>query len=159
MHLQSSLDIRRVMDLYTPLIYRLAYLRTGNHSDAEDICQEVFLALVRKNPDFENEENRRAWLIRVCINRTNSLWRTAWHKHVTLDNDFQHFSLPSSSCERLSDALMALAAEDRTLLQLYYFEGFKTEEIASILGRKPATIRTQLLRARKRLKVQLTEEV
>lgn len=56
-----------------PLVYRLAYARTGNHADAEDICQDVFLTLARKNPSFEAEENRCAWLIRVTINRTVSL--------------------------------------------------------------------------------------
>lgn len=159
MRLRGSLDIRRVMELYAPLVYRLAYARTGSHSDAEDICQEVFLALARKNPEFGQEENRRAWLIRATVNRANSLWRTAWRRHVTLDDAAvaQHALPPADTA--LADALAELSGDDRLLLQLHYFEGFKTEEIADMLGRKPATVRTRLMRARNRLKIELTKEV
>ena len=159
MRLRGSLDIRRVMELYAPLVYRLAYARTGSHSDAEDICQEVLLTLVRKNPDFETEENRRAWLIRLTLNRTNTLWRTAWRRRVVPgDESAQHAAAPAGD-EALADALSALSGDDRALLTLHYFEGYKTDEIARMLNRRPATVRTQLMRARKRLKDQLTEEV
>lgn len=159
MRLRGSLDIRRVMELYAPMVYRLAYARTGSHSDAEDICQEVFLALARKNPEFEKEDNRRAWLIRATVNRANSLWRTPWRRRVVLDErPAQLYSAPPRDAA-LSDALTQLPGDDRMLLHLYYFEGFKTDEIADMLSRKPATVRTQLMRARKRLKAELTEEV
>ena len=157
MKLRGSLDIRQVMELYTPLVYRLAYARTGSHIDAEDICQEVFLSLARKNPEFEQEENRRAWLIRATVNRTNSLWRTAWRRRVVLDDSAVSQHVPPPVDTALADALAKLSGDERMLLQLHYFEGFKTDEIAEMLGRKPATVRTQLLRARKQLKAQLEE--
>ena len=84
MRLNDAADVRAVMDAYAPMLYRLAYVRTGNHHDAEDVCQDVLIALVQKNPEFEREENRRAWLIRAAINRTISLLRTGWHSRVAL---------------------------------------------------------------------------
>lgn len=156
MQLRSSSDVQRVMELYTPLVYRLAFARTGNHADAEDVCQEVFLSLARKNPDFAAEENRRAWLIRATINRAASLWRTPWKKRVSLGDDSARHRAEISRDEALTDALSTLSGDDRALIQLHYFEGFHTDEIASMLGRRPATVRTQLMRARKRLKTQLT---
>lgn len=159
MQLQNSADIRRVLELYSPLVYRLAYSRTGSHSDAEDVCQDVFLSLVRKNPEFETEDNRRAWLIRVTLNRAASLWRTPWKKRVSLGDDSARHRAAISRDEALADALSTLSGDERALIQLYYFEGFKTDEIAAMLGRRHATVRTQLMRARKHLKAQLTEEV
>lgn len=159
MQLRNSEDIRQVLERYTPLVYRLAYARTGSHGDAEDICQEVFLTLVRKNPDFEAEENRQAWLIRLTVNRVITLWRSAWRRRVTLGDDAARHRAEPVQDEALADALASLSAGDRILIQLFYFEGFHTDEIAEILHRKPATVRTQLLRARKRLKTELTEEV
>lgn len=159
MQLCSSTDVRQVMELYTPLVYRLAYARTGSHSDAEDVCQDVFLTLARKNPDFETEDNRRAWLIRVTINRAASLWRTPWKKRVVLGDDSARHRAEAVKDEVLADALATLSGDDRALIQLYYYEGFQTDEIASMLDRRPATVRTQLMRARKRLRAQLTEEV
>ena len=156
MQLQSSTDVRRVIELYTPLVYRLAYARTGSHADAEDICQDVFLTLARKNPDFDAEENRRAWLIRITVNRAASLWRTPWKKRVVLGDDSARHRAALPRDEALSDALSALSGDDRALIQLHYYEGFRTDEIAAMLGRRPATVRTQLMRARKRLKNQLT---
>lgn len=158
MQLNNSMDVRRVVELYTPLVYRLAYARTGNHADAEDICQDVFLTLARKNPSFEAEENRRAWLIRVTINRTASLWRTPWKRRVTLGDEPARHCASNPQDTQLADALAVLSKDDRTLIQLYYFEGFKTDEIAVLLGRRHATVRTQLMRARKRLKAQLFSE-
>lgn len=159
MQLLNSMDVRRAVELYTPLVYRLAYARTGSHADAEDVCQDVFLTLARKNPDFETEENRRAWLIRVTINRAASLWRTPWKRRVTLGDESARHRAEAPIDSDLADALSALSGDDRALIQLHYYEGFKTEEIAAMLGRKHATVRTQLMRARKRLKAQLMEEV
>lgn len=159
MQLCSNSDVRQVMDLYTPLVYRLAYARTGSHADAEDVCQDVFLTLARKNPDFETEDNRRAWLIRVTINRAASLWRTPWKKRVVLGDDSALYRAEIAQDEGLADALATLSGDDRTLIHLYYYEGFQTDEIAAMLDRRPATVRTQLMRARKRLRAQLTEEV
>lgn len=158
MQLHNSADIRRVMDLYAPMVYRLAYARTGSHSDAEDISQDVFLTLARKNPDFDSEEKRRAWLIRATVNRALSLWRTPWKKRVILGDDSVRHRADVRHDEALADALNALSSDDRALIQLFYFEGFKTDEIAKMLGRRHATVRTQLSRARKRLRVQLAEE-
>lgn len=159
MQLSGSADVRQVMELYTPLVYRLAYARTGSHADAEDVCQDVFLTLARKNPDFETEDNRRAWLIRITINRAASLWRTPWKKRVVLGDDSARHRAEVQQDEALADALATLSGDDRTLIHLYYYEGFQTDEIASMLDRRPATVRTQLMRARKRLRAQLTEEV
>jgi len=159
MQLSNSMDVRRVVELYTPLVYRLAYARTGSHADAEDVCQDVFLTLARKNPDFEAEENRRAWLIRVTVNRAASLWRTPWKRRVTLGDESARHRAEVPQDSGLADALSSLSGDDRTLIQLHYYEGFKTDEIAAMLGRKHATVRTQLMRARKRLKAQLMEEV
>ena len=159
MQLRTNADVRRVVELYTPLVYRLAYARTGSHADAEDVCQDVFLTLARKNPDFETEDNRRAWLIRVTINRAASLWRTPWKKRVVLGDDSALHRAEIVQDEALADALATLSGDDRTLIHLYYYEGFQTDEIAAMLDRRPATVRTQLMRARKRLRAQLTEEV
>ena len=159
MQLRSSTDVRRVIELYTPLVSRLAYARTGSHADAEDLCQEVFLTLARKNPEFETEENRRAWLIRVTVNRAASLWRTPWKKRVVLGDESARHRAEVVQDEALADALATLSGNDRTLIQLHYYEGFQTDEIAAMLDRRPATVRTQLMRARKRLRAQLTEEV
>ena len=142
MRLNDASDVRAVVETYAPMLYRLAYVRTGNHFDAEDVCQEVLLSLIRANPDFDREENRRAWLIRAAINRTISLLRTAWHARVKLTE-------PEKLDARAEVYDVALSC----------FEGLKSGEIAAALGIRPATARKRLARAREHLKSLLSEEV
>ena len=63
-----------IVEKYSSMVYKLAFARTKNKSDAEDIFQEVFLTYIRRNPTFENEEHEKAWFIRVTINCTKDLW-------------------------------------------------------------------------------------
>ena len=60
--------------------------------------------------------------------------------------------------EDLWEELRRLPEKDRTVLHLYYYEDMTTEEIAQMLDRNPATVRSQLLRARAKLKKLLVEE-
>lgn len=158
MRLRDGGDIRRVLSDYSTMVYRLAYARTNSHGDAEDISQEVFMTLVRKNPDFKTEDERKAWLIRVTINRSNSLWRVPWSKRVELRAGMEDATAGDDFSE-VREALAALSGNDRTLVYLYYFEGYRTDEIARMLKRKPDAVRQQLSRARKKLKRIMDEGV
>ena len=158
MRLRDGGDIRRVLSDYSTMVYRLAYARTNSHGDAEDISQEVFMTLVRKNPDFKTKGERKAWLIRVTINRSNSLWRAPWSKRVELRAGMEDATAGDDFSE-VREALAALSGNDRTLVYLYYFEGYRTDEIARMLKRKPDAVRQQLSRARKKLKRIMDEGV
>ena len=157
MLLQNDCDIQRVLSLYALPIYRLAYARTRSQSDAEDICQEVFLELVSRNPAFPTENARRAWLIRVTVNKSNSLWRTLWRRRVELRERVE-VAAQSDEASALADALAALSEDDRMLIHLFYYEGLKSGEIARILKRRPDAVRKQLSRARARMKRILSGE-
>ena len=157
MRLQNDGDIQRVLSLYALPIYRLAYARTRSQSDAEDICQEVFLELVSRNPAFPTENARRAWLIRVTVNKSNSLWRTLWRRRVELREKVE-VAAQSDEASALADALAALSEDDRMLIHLFYYEGLKSGEIAGVLKRRPDAVRKQLSRARARMKRILSGE-
>ncbi|MBQ8088115.1 MAG: RNA polymerase sigma factor [Clostridia bacterium] len=159
MRLNTDQEIRLVVDRYAPMVYRLAYARTHSHTDAEDISQEVFLSLIRSNPDFEAEENRKAWLLRVTVNKANSLWRSSWRRRVQLSDAPLGEQAEPTADEALQNALDALLPQERTLIHLFYYEGYPSEEIAHMLGWKHATVRTRLFRARKRLKAQMQQEM
>ncbi len=157
MRLQNDGDIQRVLSVYALPIYRLAYARTRSRSDAEDICQEVFLELVSRNPTFPTENARRAWLIRVTVNKSNSLWRTLWRRRVELREKVE-VAAQSDEASALADALAALSEDDRMLIHLFYYEGLKSGEIAGVLKRRPDAVRKQLSRARARMKRILSGE-
>ena len=148
----------RLVNTYSDLILRLSYTYLHSAQDAEDICQEVFLELVSRNPTFPTENARRAWLIRVTVNKSNSLWRTLWRRRVELREKVEVAAAQSDEASALADALAALSEDDRMLIHLFYYEGLKSGEIAGILKRRPDAVRKQLSRARARMKRILSGE-
>lgn len=149
-------DTTGAVDRWGPAVYRLACAATGNRSDADDVFQEVFLRYHRSAPEFASEAHEKAWLLRVTANRTRSLLASPWRRRsVPLEDVYACSGLEESA---VAEALAALPPGDRTLLHLYYYEGYRAEELARLLGRKSATVRSQLTRARQKLARLLKEE-
>lgn len=145
-----------VIRRYSDMVYRLAFARTGNRSDAEDLYQEVFLRYLTKAPAFTSEDHRKAWLLRVAVNCANRFHTAPWRRRT--EPLSEALSVPAPEGEDLWEELRRLPERDRTVLHLYYYEDMTTEEIAKLLDRNPATVRSQLLRARAKLKKLLVEE-
>lgn len=139
---------------YSGMITRLAFQYTRNKADAEDIMQEVFIALLRQ-PQFETKEHLKAWLIRVSINKSKDLLRSAKRRAtVALKHDYPFTDAQSA----VFDELQKLPDKDRDILYLFYYEGYSAKEIADILGKKESAIFMHLTRAREKLKNFLEEE-
>lgn len=142
-------ELEQAMKTYGNAVYRLAYSQSRSKADAEDIYQDVFLRYFQKRPEFESEEHRKAWLLRVTINRARSLFTSAWFRKTL---PLEECTLFAKTEEKLLDeALRQLPQKDRTLLHLFYYEELSTREMAGILKRKESTVRTQLTRARRKL--------
>lgn len=148
------------MKRYSSMVYRLAYARTRNHADAEDIYQEVFLKLARADISFENQGHVKAWLLRVTVNCSVNLFRSAWRRHVQTVEAIpepETQMIDDERYEALNRALDALPARYRIVIHLYYYEEMSVDEISTALNTKPATIRSRLARGRERLKRELME--
>ena len=149
-------DTTGAVDRWGPAVYRLACAVTGSRSDADDVFQEVFLRYHRAAPDFESQAHEKAWLLRVTVNRSRSLLSAPWRRRIVPLEDV--YACPGPEESAVAEALAALPPGDRTLLHLYYYEGYRTEEMARLLNRKSATVRSQLTRARQKLARLLKEE-
>ena len=143
---QDRDSLEPVIRRYSNMVYRLAFARTGNVSDAEDLYQEVFLRYLTRAPAFTSEEHRKAWLLRVTVNCCKKFHGSFWRRHIVALSE----ALPAQNPEEgeLLGLLEGLPQKYRAVLHLYYYEGYATEEIAAILGRSPGTVRSQLSRGR-----------
>ena len=142
---------------YRDMVYRIALNQHRNVQDAEDTMQEVLLKLYLRKESFADDKHARHWLIRVTLNHCRSVWRSPWKKHVSLEELSQ--SIPFSTC-RDSDlflSVMALPERYRTVLYLFYYEDLSVREIAELMGLSETAVTSRLSRARKRLKIDLTE--
>lgn len=150
-------DTEAVIRQYADLVYRVAYGQTHQRCDADDLFQEVFLRYCQHAPDFDSEEHRKAWLIRVTINCARKRYVSAWHRRVLLC-EAERIAYTQPSENALDEALARLSQADQAVLHLYYFENCSTEEIAAIMNKRPAAVRARLSRARERLCEQLKGE-
>ncbi|QAT51088.1 sigma-70 family RNA polymerase sigma factor [Caproiciproducens sp. NJN-50] len=146
----------KVIRFYADMVYRLAYARTGTKCDADEIFQEVFLRYIKKQPVFNNEEHRKAWMIRVTINCSNKLWNSVWKRKAEPLTDTMPFETKQDM--DLSDELQQLPQKYREVIHLFYYENMSLEEISRALNRKNSTVRTQLTRARALLRNILKED-
>jgi len=149
-------NIEEIVEKHSDMLLRVAFTYMKNISDAEDIVQEVFLRLVREYPSFENDEHEKAWLIRVAVNLSKNRLKTAWFRKTEPIYDM---AVNFTDEEKfVMDAVMELPSKYRTVILLYYHEGYSIKEIAKILAKKESTISSRLQRARARLKTKLKED-
>lgn len=146
-----------VVQTYAETLYRLAYTQLRVRADAEDVVQEVFLAYLRRAPNFADSEHERAWLIRVTLNRCRDLLRSAWRRRRGEMPDDIPAEMPHEESELLA-AVTALPTRYRAPIHLYYYEGYAIREIAELLGCRPATVGTRLARGRRLLRAALGGE-
>lgn len=142
-----------IVSRYADDVYRLAYYYMGNHHDAEDIAQKVFLISLTRCDTGRESEQIKAWLLRVTSNECKNFLGSFWRRRVRTIEDYPNLSR-SSDLFRYADlhvAIGKLSFYEKEVIWLYYFEELSTEEIAARVDRRPATVRTQLARARKKL--------
>lgn len=164
----SKEEYIRYVGLYTDMVLRIAVNYCKEYSDAEDITQDVFLKLYEAKTDFADDEHIKRWLIRVTVNNCKNHLVSAWKRRMQ-PMEFQKIESVLETAGELADrglqedteayalfeAVTSLPEKYRSVVHLYYYEDYKVEDIARILQKKEAAIRTRLMRARKMLKKQL----
>ena len=148
-----DIEFQRIYNLIKNDVIRLAYAYTKNIPDSEDITQEVFIKLYENMNKFINEtdENVKKWCIKVTVNKCKNLYVSSWKKKIRL-------FFNSQINEDLNDYLFRLPDKYRIVLVLYFYEGYKIQEIATILNKKESTIKQHLKRGKEQLEKLLKEE-
>ncbi|MCD6450927.1 MAG: RNA polymerase sigma factor [Acidobacteria bacterium] len=156
----------RVEELYRQhkdKVFRIALRMIGEEAAAEDIVQEVFLTLLKKVDGFRNESEIFSWIYRITVNKTISHLR--WRRVRQLKKLFMikegrgkglDFASKVEFRRKLEESLLSLPAGQRAMFVLHDIEGFTHEEIAEIRGCSSGTVKSQLFRARLRLRKKLS---
>lgn len=134
---------------------RFAYLVTGDRLRAEDVVQDVFMAMHKRFGQMLELENPHAYAQRAIVNA-----HISWLRRRR-PNDFLIDELPErpvaaradlETSDEVWNALSSLGRKQRIVLVLRYYEGFSDKEIAAILGCREGTIRSLAARAFARLR-------
>lgn len=138
---------------HSDMVYRLAFARTRNRSDADDILQEVFLRYLKTGAPADSTEHEKALLIRITLNCTKSLLKR--HQSQKTEELYETIPCPPERGRETLDAVLHLPMKYRTAVHLHYYCGYSVEEIAALTDSKPATVKSRLFRAREKLKQEL----
>jgi RNA polymerase sigma factor (sigma-70 family) len=147
--------ITDLVQKYSDMVLRLALTYLKNITDAQDICQTVFIKIFEQNKTFVDSEHEKAWIIRVTINACKDIMRSPWKKRFFSMGEVA-LPIKDQGNKEVVSMVLGLPTKYRSVLYLHYFENYSTSEIAGLLNRNEATIRTQVKRARELLKAKMT---
>lgn len=82
--IERAFEAERAIKLYGEMLHSLALSRCKSKEDAEDVCQEVLIALLNRKEPFKNNEHMKAWLIRAALHRSKTPidMKTGTHVHL-----------------------------------------------------------------------------
>lgn len=151
--MQKETYIKEIIDNYSDMVYKVALTRCGTVENAEDVFQNVFMKLSEKMPKFKTEEHKKAWLIRVTINFSKNMNTSAWNKRVvTLDENIE---FETKEEQDVFSVVSNLPQNYKTVIYLFYYEGYKVKEISKLIKKSEGTVKTWLARGRMALKEKL----
>lgn len=150
--MEYKISATEAFNKYSDMVYRLAFARVKNKYDADDILQEVFLRFIKSKDKVNNEEHAKALLIRITINCSKSMLTSSWFKKTEALSENLSVTMPENDT---LEAVLRLPQKYRTVIHLHYYCGFSVEEIGKILDHNPSTVKSQLHRARMKLKTEL----
>ncbi len=156
------------------MVYQLSFNLLGDHNEALDLSQEVFLRVFRTIHAFRGQSALRTWIFRIVVNQARNRQRWWRRRHrsqqVSLDEHIRdHGDFPEQNngsspdrlfgqkevAERLRTALDHLPFDQKTALVLREIDGLSYEEIAYSLGVAVGTVKSRLARARESLRAEL----
>lgn len=160
-----------LVERHRSLVYRVAFQFAGNHHDAEDITQEVFIKVYRSLDRFRQDAQLSSWLYRIAMNACIDHRRR--HAPAALaafgdEAEYRMLNTPEETpgpedrayagelAELLESAVASLPKGQRVVFVMRHHQGLKLSEIADALGLAEGTVKRQLHAAVHRLRHALT---
>lgn len=166
---------QRLVERYKKKIYFLAYDILGDHHEAEDISQEVFIKVFRSLRNFRRDAKMSSWICQITANTCIDALRKKKSKPQVNLEDFNHVSLqdnlaggstrvqnPELSAEasimqhKIQNALHKVTPKERTVFVMRHYNDLKIKEIAETLQVSSGTVKSLLFRALKKLRKELS---
>ena len=161
-------SFEELFKLYNGKVYSVCLRMTGNTAEAEDLTQEVFVQVFRKLDTFRGESAFTTWLHRLTVNHVLMHFRKTRRRleYLTEDGEMPELtikgrnvltSLPVLDRLALDEAIAQLSPGYRAVFLLHDVEGLQHSEIANILGCSVGTSKSQLHKARLKMRCLLRQ--
>jgi RNA polymerase sigma-70 factor (ECF subfamily) len=165
----------KIIQKYQSKVFGLIYNMTKNQNEIEDLAQEVFIKIYKNLGKFKGESSLYTWIYKITVNlcldemkkRKNVIYLD---EKIEVDDGEVNRELPSEDKsqeelyeekelqEKLHNCINKLPEKQRVMIVLRDIKGFSYEEISKITDVKLGTVKSQINRARLKLKELLDEE-
>ena len=154
-------DLRAFEEVYKQYgrkLFGLCLRMCGNEADAEELMQEIFMNLLGKIKTFRGDAKFSTWLYRVGVNTCISHLRRRRIQQIPLDEELESSPVmgvnapPLLQRESLKRALAELPAGYKSAVIMHDIQGFNHREIADVMGISIGASKSQLFKARRRLR-------
>lgn len=168
-------ELTKMVNIHTDQIYRVALRMLNNETEAEDVLQETFIKAINSIGKFEGRSNLSTWLYRIAVNESLMYIRKRKPEvsviHDDEDEDAEGISssqivdwcclpesefMSSETREILDNAIHELPENLRSVFILRDIEGLSITETAQTLDLSETNVKTRLLRARMKLREELS---
>jgi RNA polymerase sigma-70 factor (ECF subfamily) len=168
-------EIANLVEIFLDPVYRLALRMTGSEEDAEDITQDTFIKIIKSLPSFEGRSQISTWIYRIAMNESlmNLRRRKPLSGSVEIDRETgddqdeeiqivdwagqpEAELITSEAKQELDSAISRLPEGLRSVFVLRDLQDLSIEDTSGILGITTANVKTRLLRARLKLRQDLS---
>lgn len=156
-----------IYDHFKSPLYGLAFRYTRNHTVAEDILQDIFVKVFSNLHTLDNDHTFVGWLYRIAVNTCLSYLRThkrVYRKEVPLEDVEGYMTHKDSHRpedmmnKTLEEAIQRLSPRLKSVFLLHDIQGFKHQEVAQILDCSVGTSKSQLFKARMKIREYLEKK-
>lgn len=155
--LQQEDNVRRILQQYGDLLYRMSLSIVGNSADAEDMVQDMLVTWLSETPDFPDEAHEKQWLVKVVRNNSLMLIRKRKNRDRILSEQAK-VSVGRDADYGILDVLYTLPDKYKAVLLLFYVEEYSVEEIATVLKKSVSAVKMRLKRGREMLSERYREK-
>jgi len=154
---------RKLYEDHYPSMLPVCMRYANDNDEALDILHEGFIKVFRNISKYNSGTSLKAWIRRIMVNTAIDLYRKKVRKRTeSLDTAYTVRNtdpdvLSDLAAEEILKALQVLTPAYRTVFNLYVIEGYSHREVADILGITESTSRSNLVKARKKLKTILIQ--
>ncbi len=160
--LRTEWEITQIYERNIQIVYRICFTYLKNDADTEDAVQNTFIKLMNYAGEFQSVEHERAWLIVAAKNVCKDFLKHWWRKREDIEEFTNTLFQPESQGigrNEVLESVLKLPEKYRIIVYLYYYEGYKTVELAKMFHKPHSTIRNQLSKARTILEKELGGDI
>jgi RNA polymerase sigma factor (sigma-70 family) len=149
----------KIYKLYSKAMYNVGFRITGNEDDAEDVLQESFISAFKNLSSFRADASFGSWLKKIVVNKAINVLQKRKMDPLPENEDWDVAEEQTAieygnglTVEEVKRAIEQLPDGYRAVLSLYLLEGYDHQEIGEIMGITESTSKSQLNRAKGKLR-------